>query len=212
MRRQDDFWDKAARKYAASPIRNEAAYQRTLEATAAHLTPQDRVLEIGCGTGTTALRLAGHAGRYLGTDISGEMIAIARERAAAAGVETVDFQKTAASEAGRAELAAGAPPFDAVLAFNLLHLLEDLPGTLAALREKLKPGGLLISKTVCLKNWGWYIRPLVTAMQLVGKAPHVGFLSIAELDRTIVDAGFRIVEADLLPASHKARFVVAQKI
>ena len=212
MRRQDEFWDKAARKYAADPIKDEASYRRTLEATAARLTPQDRVLEVGCGTGTTALQLAGHAASYLGTDISAQMIAIANEKVAAAGAGNVAFRKASVMEAGQEELDADAPHFDAVLAFNMLHMAEDLPGALSALRARLKPGGLLISKTVCLKSWGWYMRPLITAMQLVGKAPHVGFFSIAELDQAMVDAGFRILEAELHPASRKARFLVAQKI
>lgn len=212
MRRQDEFWDKAARKYAADPIRDEASYRRTLKATAARLTPQDRVLEVGCGTGTTALRLAAGTGSYLGTDISAQMIAIANEKAADAMAENLAFRKAGVMEAGQAELAAGAPPFDAVLAFNMLHMAEDLPATLAALRARLKTGGLLISKTVCLKSWGWYMLPLIRAMQLVGKAPHVGFFSIAELDQAMVDAGFRILEAELHPASRKARFLVAQKL
>lgn len=74
------FWDRAARKYAADPIADMAGYERTLERTRQHLKGSDTVFEFGCGTGTTALRLAGSVERIVATDISGEMITIAREK------------------------------------------------------------------------------------------------------------------------------------
>ncbi|MBB5050595.1 cyclopropane fatty-acyl-phospholipid synthase-like methyltransferase [Afipia massiliensis] len=52
------FWDRSSRKYAVSAIADQAGYERTLDRTRALLGPNDRVLELGCGTGTTALRLA----------------------------------------------------------------------------------------------------------------------------------------------------------
>ena len=69
MKTDAQFWDGAASKYAKSKIGDEAGYQRTLERTKEFLTPQSRVMELGCGTGTTALRLAPHTGSYLATDI-----------------------------------------------------------------------------------------------------------------------------------------------
>jgi ubiquinone/menaquinone biosynthesis C-methylase UbiE len=76
------FWDKAARKYAASPIDDEAGFERTLARTRALIAPGVRALELGCGTGTAALRLADAAESYLATDISERMIAIAQEKLA----------------------------------------------------------------------------------------------------------------------------------
>ena len=48
------FWDRLAAGYAKKPVPDEEAYARTLERVRAHLTPNDRVLELGCGTGTSA--------------------------------------------------------------------------------------------------------------------------------------------------------------
>src|SRR5690606_29493786 len=83
------FWDRKARGYARQPIADESAYEATLDRVKAHLTPRDRVLEVGCGTGSTALKLAPFAGELLATDGSREMTAIANEKAATAACANV---------------------------------------------------------------------------------------------------------------------------
>ena len=57
------FWDKSARKYAAAPIKDMEGYDRTVDRTRQLLRDTDTVLELGCGTGTTALKLAPHVSR-----------------------------------------------------------------------------------------------------------------------------------------------------
>ncbi|MBU2485730.1 MAG: class I SAM-dependent methyltransferase, partial [Alphaproteobacteria bacterium] len=164
------FWDRSARRYAARPVADEKAYQTTLECTRAWLKPTDQVLEIGCGTGSTAIRLAPHAGRITGSDISPEMIAIAEERCREAGPGNVSFLSAALSDAQLESTL-----FDAVIAFNVLHLLEDLPAALVRAGKLLRPGGLLISKTPCLGDMSVLLRLVIPAMQLFGKAPPVSY-------------------------------------
>ena len=82
LRNADDahFWDKIARRYATDPIKDVAGYERTLDRTLHYFSSTDTVLELGCGTGTTALRLAPHVSRMVAADLSGEMIKISRGR------------------------------------------------------------------------------------------------------------------------------------
>ena len=87
-----------------------------------------------------------------------------------------------------------------------------MPATLRRLHDLLKPGGLFISKTVCLAERGFYLRPLVALMQMVGRAPYVDFVSIADIDAAITRAGFEIGETGLYPPGAPSRFVVARKI
>ena len=93
------FWDKVAPKYAKRPIADMSAYDRTLARTATYLHESDRVLELGCGTGTTALRLADRVAAYTASDLSPGMIRIAREKAQAAG-SAVQFLRAPGPDRG----------------------------------------------------------------------------------------------------------------
>lgn len=198
------FWNRLARRYAARPIDDPEAYAATLERVRAHLGPEDSVLELGCGTGSTALLLAPHVARYVATDFSPRMLEIARAKPEGAALPHLSFVE---AEVG----AAPQGPFDAVLAFSVLHLVPDLPAALRGVRDRLPPGGLFISKTICLGDLGLWLRGLVPAMRLVGLAPPVRFLTRAALEREIAAAGFEIVETADYPAKQAARFVVARR-
>jgi ubiquinone/menaquinone biosynthesis C-methylase UbiE len=203
---QAAFWNRIARRYAATPMRNPEAWEATLDRVRAHLASGARVLELGCGTGSTALRLAPGVADYTGTDDAGEMVAIARERLAETPVSGLAFTE---GRTGDGSLPDG--PFDAILAFNLLHLVPDLPAALTEARGLLKPGGLLITKTPCLGGSRWAaLWPVVGALRLVGKAPPLSFVSPRGLERTIEAAGFEILERGDYPKSPPSRFMVAR--
>lgn len=203
------FWDRTARKYAMGAIADQAGYERTLDRTRALLRPADRVLELGCGTGTTALRLAGDVQDYLATDISAGMIAIANEKHAAGPIPDLVF-RTATAEA----LTPDAARFGAVLGFNYLHLLRDLPGTLRRIHALLAAEGLFISKTPCVGDMNPFIRlALLPAMRAIGKAPYAGVFRATDLSQHICAAGFDILATE----SHAAKgndnrpYIVARK-
>lgn len=205
------FWSKISRKYAADPIRNMEGYLNTLERTKSYLKAEDRVLEIGCGTGSTALLLAPHVSQIIATDLAPGMIDIANEKRVKEGLENVTFKV--------AEILEHNPDegfFDAVLAHNLLHLVPDLDGVLGHIASLTKPGGIFISKTVCAPEnrglkFGMLSRVAIPLMQAVGKAPFVKFTTADELERRIEHSGFAILEtvdqAGLLPS----RYIVARK-
>ncbi|PTX56677.1 ubiquinone/menaquinone biosynthesis C-methylase UbiE [Litoreibacter ponti] len=195
------FWDRVAPKYARSKIKDLDNYHRSLERTRSYLKPTDRVLELGCGTGSTALLLADNVAEYVGTDISGAMIDIARAKPDAPdGLRFVQASADAAIEGA---------PFDVVMGLNLYHLVEDLDGALRHAHTLTKPGGLFISKTVCLWQKRWFVGPLVKIMQLMGKAPFVHLLKQSDLETRIEAAGFEIIETGNYPAI--SRYVVARR-
>lgn len=202
------FWNGAARKYATAQIKDMAGYERSLARTRQLLGRTDVVLEIGCGTGTTALRVAPFVAQIVASDISSEMIAIAREKAIQQSCANVEFS------VAKAESSPGEDGiYDAVLAFNVLHLIAGRPTALAAIYRGLKPGGLFITKTPCLSEMNPLIRLAVPVMQWAGKAAFVSFLTAADLETEIAGAGFKIVERERHGSGRKdARiFIIARK-
>lgn len=202
------FWDRTSRKYAKSAISDQAGYERTLERTRALLRSGDRVLELGCGTGTTALRLAGDVRDYLATDVSAGMIAIAKEKHAAGPVPALAFQ-AATAEA----LAPDTVQFNAVLGFNYLHLVRDLPGTLRCIHTLLAADGLFISKTPCVGDMNPLVRLVLPPMRAMGMAPYAGVFRAAELSQHIGAAGFDILAAEnhATKGNDNRPFIVARK-
>lgn len=207
--RKARFWDRIAVKYAADPIADMAGYEATLRRVQGLLSADQDVLEIGCGTGSTALRLAPFTRRLLATDVSAGMIAIAREKLAATPVPQLSFDVADAEAAitGRGEV-------DVVLAFNVLHLVTDLDRALALAVQALRPGGLLISKTACISEMNPLIPYLaLPLMRAIGKAPHVLCFDADALRSAIARQGMDIVSVE----RHGTRgkdirvFIVARK-
>ena len=208
MYRSAKFWDRVADKYAATPIRNPKAYEATLDQVRGLLAPTDTVLELGCGTGTTALALAPSVSRIVATDVSDAMLAKGRDKARDQGVANVEFLVADTSDAPSG-------PFDAVLVFNLLHLIEDMDGALSDIAARLKPGGVFVSKTFCMPErrnliW-WFIQTGLPVMQAIGKAPYFAKLATAELDAAITRAGFTIEQTQMAPGKDPRRTILARR-
>lgn len=190
--RKARFWDRIARKYAADPIADLAGYENTLQRVQALLSGEQQVLEIGCGTGSTALRLAPFTRHLLATDVSAGMIAIAREKLAAQPVPQLSFAVADADAPAAAQTA-----YDVVLAFNLLHLVDDLDRALQQATQALRPGGLLISKTPCISLMNPLIPYLaLPVMRWIGKAPHVLCFDARDLQSAIIRQGLEIVSVE----------------
>ncbi len=198
------FWDKIAPKYAKRPVDDVPAYEETLDRTRSFLHQNDRILEIGCGTGSTALLLSPSVQHVTATDISPQMIAIAQDKLAD-GPDNITFQQATALSP-----LAGAP-YDAICGFNILHLLGDLPRVLAHLKSSVKPGGFVITKTPCLGEMNIGLRVIVRLMQLVGKAPYVNSFTIKELEAAFKKAGFDLVETGHFTTHTSNRFIVARR-
>jgi len=205
------FWNRIARKYASDPIADMAGYDATLRRVLGLLSPEHSVLEIGCGTGTTALRLASATRTVLATDVSAEMIAIAREKLKALPMPMPQLRFEVAD--ADAPVGDGAT-YDAVLAFNLMHLVSDLDAALDAVVTVLKPGGRFISKTPCLGEMNRMIPALlIPIMRLIGKAPSVLVFDAAQLQSTFKRHGLVIetVERHGSKRSDIRVFIVACK-
>ena len=196
------FWDRFADRYAARPIKDTAAYDAMLADAAARLKPTDRVLEIGCGTGSIAIRLAPFAASWTATDFSSEMLRIACAKSVPDNLSFVLADSRDAFDGG---------PYDAICAFQVLHLVDNLPDLLARIHANLKPGGLLIAKTWCFADMGLALRGLFLVLRTIGLFPPAEALTKTALRQALGDAGFEIVDDRVFGGNPHNPYMVARK-
>lgn len=98
-----------------------------------------QVLDVGAGQGQLALALAAQGHRVHLTDISADMLQIARQEAQAQALQNVSFQQT-----GLAELAAShLQRYPLILCHAMLEWLAEPEQAIAQLKQLLAPGGIL---------------------------------------------------------------------
>jgi len=136
----------------------------------AGVEPGSRVLDVAAGYGEpslTAARRAAPKGSVVATDISAEMIAFGRERAAAAGLQNIDFIETDAASMKFPETS-----FDAALSRWGIIFEPDGEAAATRVRTFLKRGGRM-----AISSWGPPDRvpmlaiPMRTAMERLQVSP-----------------------------------------
>jgi demethylmenaquinone methyltransferase/2-methoxy-6-polyprenyl-1,4-benzoquinol methylase len=124
--------------YDASARRMQALRRRAIGLLG--LGPGETVLDVACGTGLSLPQLAagvGPAGRVIGIELSPDMIARARQRAAAERLENVTLLEAAAEDA------ALDARFDAAL-FHYTHDVLQSPRSLERLFSFARPGARVV--------------------------------------------------------------------
>lgn len=201
-----EFWDRVAPGYSKQPIADTESYARKLAITQSFMQPNMDVLELGCGTGSTALEHAPHVSRIVATDVSAAMIGIGREKSEHAGIDNVSFRQS-----GVEDFEAPDGSYDMVLALNLLHLLPDRTAALSKIHQLLKPGGIFISSTACLADRMWFLRPVIPLLQWTGKVPYVSFVGTETMLHEVASAGFEERE-HWIHGRASSLFLVARKV
>ena len=188
MSKSDKFWDKTAERYAKSPVSDEATYQKKLAETQSFLSRNMRILEFGCGTGTTAVHHAPHVQHIDAIDISEKMLDIGRGKARDADIDNITFTRGTLAEFNAADAS-----FDTVLGLNVIHLLPDREAVIAEVERILKPGGIFVSSTVCLgQSYLRFIKLVAPLGKMLGLMPDVYILTEEELASEVTRAGFEI--------------------
>ncbi|MEM8545349.1 MAG: class I SAM-dependent methyltransferase [Cyanobacteria bacterium P01_H01_bin.119] len=204
MTQASQFWDKVAQKYSKQPIADEAAYQKKLAVTRDYFRPDMEVLEIGCGTGSTAILHAPYVKHIRAIDFSANMIAIAQGKAEAEHIQNVTFEQATIED-----LDVPDQSLDAVLALSILHLLQDKEAAIARIYQMLKPGGIFATSTACLGNTLWF-KLIAPIGRFLGFFPFVAVFTTQALSDSLTHAGFKL-DYQWQPSQDKAVFIVAKK-
>ncbi len=152
--------------------------QVSLSALCAAFRPGQRVLEIGCGTGEEAIALGRLGVEVLATDVSAEMVALARRKVIETGLDrAVQVRQMAASELFSLVNEMGERTFQgAYSSFGALNGEPDLSVVGAALARLLAPGSHVVVSVMnrfCAFETLWFLlhgRPRQAVRRWGGKA------------------------------------------
>ena len=196
MSKPEQFWDGASKNYDKTEERFEYIHSRSRENTEKFLKGSDIVLDYGCGTGTAACQFSSKVNEIRAIDISSKMIEIARAKAAAANIDNVIFEQSDIFDSKYSN-----ESYDAILAFNMLHTVPSPQDVMQRVNELLKPEGLFISVTPCLRQKMSFLVNL--QIQLVRVLCKIGLIPIpirrvtsSEVESLLEAGGFQAIEAE----------------
>lgn len=208
MKNSEKFWDKVSNLFDRSEkkIKQNSTTFKTIEATKKMLDNNDVVLDYGCGPGTITFEIAKNVKTVHAIDISSGMIAVAKRNAAKRNIENINFEH---SNLFDEQYKKGS--FNVILAFNILHFIEDIPEVMVRINDLLKPGGLFISATACLEERKTFLSMMMFFLTKIGIVPKMNFFKITELEKLIANEKFAIVDRKSISQLPDC-FIVSKKI
>ena len=207
MNKKEKFWDRIAKNYDIQVNEDDQTAIKIIELTKKYLHKDDILLDFACATGKFTFEISDSVKEIHGIDISSEMIAIAKRNAEESNIDHVHFaQTTIFDERYKKE------SFNLILAFNILHLLEDPGPVMQRINELLKPGDVFISATACMGKSKSFLQLFLWPLSKIGIVPYLNFFKPSELEDLIVNAKFEITETETLTSSLMNYFIAAKKI
>jgi ubiquinone/menaquinone biosynthesis C-methylase UbiE len=167
------------------------------------------VLVPGCGFGEDAIRLASLGANVFASDLSEDVLSIARARAEKAGVPSIHFDVMPAEQLTYAD-----DTFDLIFFNDILHHV-DIPSTLAETRRVLKPGAQIVinelythSSIQKVRESGFVARAIYPRM--VSLIYGTGSPYITEDERKINEAELAMMEEFLQPGAQIEYFLLLE--
>jgi len=206
------FWDKQAKRYDHRERQFEPVFKEVIAKTRKYLNVNDNVLDFGCATGTKTIELAGETKHIYGLDFSTEMINEAILKKDKAKIMNVSFLQGTLFDNDFEKVS-----FDKIIAYGIIHLLEDCEKVIQKIHELLKPGELFISTTACIKDKMAFKNSVVFALYLfmkwLGIFPlHLNMFKSVDVERLIENQNFQIVESEKIFHGITVVFIVAKKL
>ena len=192
--------DRVVRAYCH--VRFLILRQRFLDEIGQYLPQRGVILDVGCGFGLFSLYYASvePERRFLGIDLDGGRITMARAAARRLGLENVTYEE------GDARHFTGDGHVDAAYLVDIVHHIapEAVPGLLTQLYRCLVPGGHLLVKDVDVKPAWKRMFTWILDKVMAPRTP-VRYWGSDELARALEGVGFRVRRhqmVDVLPYPH----------
>ena len=121
MNKSEKFWDKQAKGFTDHEQHTQLSENKDYITTLKYLNINDTVLDYGCATGIISNAIADKVKEIHAIDISPKMIEIAKSKASERNIENIHYAPaTIFDERYQKE------SFNVILAFRILHMLEDI--------------------------------------------------------------------------------------
>jgi ubiquinone biosynthesis O-methyltransferase len=202
MNRSEKFFDKVSSK--SNPEPNQTA-TKIIEASKEFLEKDNYLLDFGCGSGAITNKLAKEVKAIEAIDISSGMLEFAKRQAKENSIGNINYIQTSIFDERFKD-----ETFDVILAFNVLHYIEDMPSLLERISSLLKPNGVFISSTACLKEKRSFMRYLVLVLTKLGIMPNTNFYNKIELETLIENGNFGIIKSERI-SKLPEYFIVSRK-
>jgi 2-polyprenyl-3-methyl-5-hydroxy-6-metoxy-1,4-benzoquinol methylase len=206
MNKSEKFWDKSASKFDQKGKKDEQTYNEIIDRTKKYLKTSDTVLDFGCGTGLVSNEIAGNVKFIQAIDISSKMIEIAKNKADNRKIQNVGYSHSTIFDE---RYKSGS--FDVILAFYILHLLNDNQNAVQRINDLLKPGGLIISVIPCIGE-KIFLNVSLSILSKIGLVPNIKSFKTRELEDLFSRANFQTIENESLHQDIPQCFIVAKKI
>lgn len=198
------FWDNVAWIYDIfANVINRKANRALCTAVAAAILPTDRVLECACGTGLLSGVIAEKCRSLTATDFSANMLKRAKKKCAK--YSNVQFEP-----GNILHLRYPDRSFDAVVAANVIHLLDEPYQALQELDRVCRSGGRIIIPTYINQTDKGTTNPVSGAIGKAGADFKREFTS-ASYRRFFADAGYRDVTYTLCAGKIPCTVAVIRK-
>jgi 2-polyprenyl-3-methyl-5-hydroxy-6-metoxy-1,4-benzoquinol methylase len=186
MYKDEKFWDRIASKFDRIE-KNDISYKIFIEKARGYLKADDTILDFGCGTGLICNEIAENVGIVHAIDISTKMIEISKNKASERKIRNIDFARTTIFDE---KFKVGS--FDAIIAFNIFHLLDEPQKHFQRLNQMLKPGGLIISSTPCMSE-ARLLNFVLKLFSFIGMTPKLNSFTSSEMEHLLLSESFKTI-------------------
>jgi len=207
--KKEEYWSKFANTLDEDQkcIVGEVIQQALIERLSGE-SGLGELIEFGCGAGFFTKVLAENASHVMATDLSDEMLAVAR-------IQLKDWQNVIVEKADCEKTDFPSGKFGSVFMANLIHVIEKPSIALQESYRILKDGGLLLIVDYTGYGMKWFemMKMGIRFLRKWGKPPAYskGKLSPDELCSLVESVGFKVEEVQLIGDKIKALYLRGRK-
>lgn len=205
MNKDEKFWDRISAKYDGIE-QSDIAYNIFIEKAKRYLKAEDTILDFGCGTGLICNEISESVSFIHAIDISSKMIEISKNKASLRKIRNIDFAQTTLFDEKLKENS-----FDAVIAFNIFHLLKEPDKYFQRINQLLKPDGLILSSTPCMSE-APVLNYVLKFFSLIRLTPKLNSFTSIELEQFFLNSSFKILEMNPIKLNSPQYLCIAQRL